>query len=162
VRYVIRERFFHLGEDSEITDEAGQAVYIVDGKVFSLRGTLLVTDTSATEVARIDHKLIALVATYEISLAGGRSAVLRKVPFTPFHQRFTIDVNDGGQLEMAGDLLNHSFEIARGDAVVATVSKHWVSLTETYGVEVADGEDDVLILASVLALDLALDREQRR
>jgi uncharacterized protein YxjI len=45
--------------------------------------------------------------------------------------------------------------------VVATVSKRWISLTETYGVEIAEGEDDLLILASVLALDLAEDRERQ-
>ena len=36
MRYVIRERFFRLGEDSDITDEQGRAVYHVDGKVLSL------------------------------------------------------------------------------------------------------------------------------
>jgi uncharacterized protein YxjI len=32
-------------------------------------------------------------------------------------------------------------------------------MTASYAVEVAAGEDDVLILASVLALDLAIDAE---
>ncbi len=36
MRYIIREKFFHLGEDSEITDEQGRLVLQVDGKVFSL------------------------------------------------------------------------------------------------------------------------------
>jgi uncharacterized protein YxjI len=30
--YVIRERLFRLGEDSDITDQAGQPVLHVDGK----------------------------------------------------------------------------------------------------------------------------------
>ena len=34
--YVIRERLFRLGEDSDITDEAGRPVLHVDGKVLSL------------------------------------------------------------------------------------------------------------------------------
>jgi uncharacterized protein YxjI len=51
--------------------------------------------------------------------------------------------------------------VRRDGAVVATVSKRWIALTETYGVEIAPGEDDALILASVLALDLAEDRERR-
>jgi uncharacterized protein YxjI len=46
--------------------------------------------------------------------------------------------------------------------VVATVSKQWFSLTDTYGVDIAPGEDDVLILSSVLALDLAEDREREQ
>ncbi len=35
-------------------------------------------------------------------------------------------------------------------------------MTATYAVEVTPGEDDVLILASVLALDLAIDAEHDR
>ena len=65
-------------------------------------------------------------------------------------------------LEMKGSLLDHDFTIWRGDRVVATVSKAWLTLRDTYGVEVAPGEDDVLILASVLALDLAEDREREQ
>jgi uncharacterized protein YxjI len=34
--YLIRGRFFRLGEDSDITDEQGRPVLHVDGKVFSL------------------------------------------------------------------------------------------------------------------------------
>jgi len=40
------------------------------------------------------------------------------------------------------------------------VSKQWFSMTETYGVDIASGQDDLLILACVLALDLAEDRER--
>ena len=43
--------------------------------------------------------------------------------------------------------------------MVATVSKRWLTMTASYAVEVAPGEDDLLILASVLALDLAIDAE---
>ena len=43
--------------------------------------------------------------------------------------------------------------------IVATISKRWLSMTASFEVEVAPGEDDLLILASVLALDLAIDAE---
>lgn len=69
--YLIRERFFRLGEDSEITDEHGRPVLQVDGK-------------------------------------------------------------------------------------------RWFSMRDTYAVDVAAGQDDLLILASVLALDLAEDEERTR
>jgi uncharacterized protein YxjI len=42
---------------------------------------------------------------------------------------------------------------------VATVSKRWMTVTDSYTVDVAPGEGHVLILVSVLALDLALDAE---
>jgi uncharacterized protein YxjI len=79
--------------------------------------------------------------------------------FTPFGERFLINVADGDDMEIEGDLFSHEFTIQRGGETVATVSKRWLSLTDTYAVEVAPGEDEVLILASVLALDLATDAE---
>ncbi len=61
-----------------------------------------------------------------------------------------------------GDLFSHEFTIDRGGHTVATISKRWLTLTDSYAVEVSPGEDDVLVLAGVLALDLALDQEQHQ
>jgi uncharacterized protein YxjI len=48
--YLIRERFFRLGEDSDITDEHGRPVLQVDGKVLSLRNRLILRDPQGREV----------------------------------------------------------------------------------------------------------------
>jgi uncharacterized protein YxjI len=162
MRYVIRERFIRFGEDSDITDEQGRTVYQVDGKVFSLRNLLIVRDAQGNEAARVQRKLMAFRPTYEISSNGEEMAEVRKKFFTPFHDEFTIDVPGPDDLEMVGNVFAHEYEIRRGDQTVATVSKRWISLTETYGVDVAPGEDDRLILACVLALDLAKDREREQ
>ncbi len=162
MRYVIRERFFRLGEDSDITDAAGQPVLHVDGKVLTLRDTLVLRDPAGQEVARVQRTLIALRPTYEISVGGQEVAEVRKHVFTPFGDRFTIDIPGPDDLELAGNLVDHEFTIRRGTQTVATVSKRWFTLRDTYGVDIAPGQDEVLILASVLALDLADDRERAR
>jgi hypothetical protein len=41
-----------------------------------------------------------------------------------------------------------------GGRVVAEVSKKWFAFTDTYGVDIADGEDAVLILASTVVIDM--------
>jgi uncharacterized protein YxjI len=161
MRYVIRERFFRLGEDSDITDEAGRPVLHVDGKVLTLRDTLVLRDPAGQEVARVRRRLLALRPTYEITAGGRELAEMRKHLFTPFVDRFTIDVPGPDDLELRGSLLDHEFTIRRGGRPVATVSKRWFALTDTYGVEIAEGEDWLLLLACVLALDLAEDRERR-
>lgn len=158
MRYVIRERFFHLGEDSDITDDSGRAVLHVDGKVLSLRNTLVLRDIPGNEVARVERKLLTIGTRYEISVHGQEIAEVRKQFFTPFREKYTIDIPGPDDLELSGNLLDHEFTVNRGGQTIATVSKQWFTLTETYGVEIASGEDDVLILASVLALDLAEDR----
>ena len=156
--YVIRELLFRLGEDSDITDQAGQPVLHVDGKVLSLHNRLILQDPAGREVGQVHRKLAALRPTYEITLGGKDVAEVRKHLFTPFGERFTIDVHGGG-MQIGGDLLSHEFTIARDGQTVATISKRWLTMTASYAVEVAPGEDDLLILASVLALDLAIDAE---
>ncbi|HUY75191.1 MAG TPA: LURP-one-related family protein [Ktedonobacterales bacterium] len=159
MRYVIREKFFHLGEDSVITDEAGNVRFQVNGKLLSLNNKLVISDPTGVEVATVHRKIIALLPTYEVERHGQNVAELRKHFFTPFVDRFSLDVPGEGDFEMVGSLLEHEYTIALGGQVVATISKRWVALTDTYAVEIAPGQDDVTLLASVLALDLAEDRE---
>jgi uncharacterized protein YxjI len=137
--YVIRERLFRLGEDSDITDEHGQPVLHVDGKVLSLRNRLVLRDPEGREVAQVQRKLVAMRPTYLISVAGQEAAEVRKRLFTPFGDRFTIDVPGPNDLEMRGDLLDHEFTIRRGGQPVATVSKGWFSMRDTYAVDIAPG-----------------------
>ena len=159
--YVIRERMFRLGEDSDVTDEAGQPVLHVDGKVLSLHHRLVLRDLGGREAGQVNRKLAALRPTYQISIDGKDVAEVRKHLFTLFGERFTIDVHGAGGMEIDGDLLSHEFTIGRPGQTVATISKRWLSVTTSYAVDVAPGEDDVLILASVLALDLAIDAEHQ-
>ncbi len=160
MRYVIRERFFRLTEDSDITDEMGRPVFQVRGHLFSIHGTIMMMDMGGNEVATVRRELIALRPTYHITRQGYELAEVRKKFFSPFVDRFTIDIPGPDDLYMTGSLFEHEFTIERGGEVVATVSKRWISLTETYGVDIAPGQDDALILASVLALDLAEDAER--
>jgi uncharacterized protein YxjI len=157
--YVIRERLFRLGEDSDITDDAGQPVLHVDGKALSLHSRLILRDPAGREVAQVHRRLAALSPTYEITIDGKRVAEVRKHLFTAFHERFTIDLPSAGDMGITGDLLSHEFTIQRDGQTVATISKSWLAVTTSYAVDVAAGENDVLILASVLALDLAIDQE---
>jgi uncharacterized protein YxjI len=160
--YLIRERFFRLGEDSDITDDQGRPVLHVDGKVLTLHDRLVLRDPEGREVAQVRRKLVAMRPTYQIVVGGEQAAEVRKHLFTPFRDRFTIDVPGPDDLEMEGDLFVHEFTIRRGGETVATVSKRWFTMRDTYAVDIAPGQDDLLILASVLALDLAEDREREQ
>ena len=160
--YVIREKFFGLGDDFEIKDDDGRVVYRVDGKVFSLRGRLVLEDPGGGEVATVERHLVALRPTYAVTIGGEKAADVRKHFFTPFRDKFTIDIPGPDDLEVTGNLLDHEYRIERDGDTVATASKRWFSLRDTYGVDIADGEDHLLILASVLALDLATAREEEK
>jgi uncharacterized protein YxjI len=155
--YVIRERFFSIGDDFDILDEHGTKVLHVDGKVFSVRNRVVIEDLSGAELASVHRHLVAMRPTYEIRIGGEKAAEVRKKLFTPFHDKFTIDVPGPDDLEMRGELLDHEYTIEQGGREVAAVSKRWLTVRDTYAVQVAAGQDPLLVIASVLALDLALD-----
>jgi uncharacterized protein YxjI len=157
--YVIREKMFRLAEDFDITDEAGQPVLQVKGKVVSLHSRVIVRDPSGREVAQVYRKLAALRPTYEITIVGEHAAEVRQHLFSPFREQLTIATRGGGHMDLTGDLLNHEFTIQRDGHTAATISKRWLSLTASYAVDIAPGENDLLILASVLALDLSVDQQ---
>jgi uncharacterized protein YxjI len=158
--YLIRERMFRLAESSDITDETGQPVLHVDGKIVSLHNRLILRDRAGHEVAQVHRKLATLRPTYAITIDGKNVAEVRQHLFTPFREKLTIAVPGDRDMEMTGDLLSHEFTIQRDGQTAATISKRWISLTDTYAVDVVPGGNDLLILASVLALDLAMDQQR--
>jgi len=70
-------------------------------------------------------------------------------------KRFKVDMKDGSpDMEISGNMLAHEYTITRGEQEVARVSKSWINIADSYGIEVAEGEDDVLMLSSVIIVDM--------
>ncbi|HEX2780039.1 MAG TPA: LURP-one-related family protein [Gemmatimonadaceae bacterium] len=154
-RYVLKQKLFSFGDDFRIRDEQGKEVFFVDGKAFSIGSKLSFQDLAGNELAFIKQKILNWSPTFEIWRDGALAAVVKKKLFALFHHRFSVDVPGPDDLEAEGDFLDHEYSFRRGGRTVATVSKKWFALGDTYGVDVADGEDDILILASAVVIDQA-------
>ena len=55
---------------------------------------------------------------------------------------------------MQGNILNHEYIIGEGRTKVAEVSKKWFRIANTYGVQIEPSQNDVLILAVTVAIDM--------
>ena len=86
---------------------------------------------------------------------GSSLATVKKAMITPLRDRFSIDVAGGAELSAHGNIVDHEFEIEADGTKVAEVSKKWFRVRETYGVEVAPGQNDALILAITVCIDQA-------
>ena len=74
-----------------------------------------------------------------------------------------VDTADGGQLEAVGNIVDKEFEIRSGGTVLAQISRSWFRMRDTYGVDVAPGQDDALILSVAVCLDrIHHDEEEHR
>ena len=155
MRYVMRQKLLAWGDDFEILHEHGQPAFLVDGKGISFGDQLSFRDLAGAELAFVKQRLLAWGPTYEIYRDGALVAVVKRELFSLFRHRFAVDVPGPDDLEAEGDFIDHEYVLRRGDRVVATVSKQWLSWTDTYGLEVAEGEDDVLVLASAVVIDMA-------
>ena|SRR5687768_381141 len=162
MRYQMREHLLSFGDDFTVRDDSGRDVYYIDGKAFSIGDKLSFQDMNGNELARIRQKLLSIGKTYNIELATGETVTVKKQLFTLFRAVFTVDVPGPGDLEAKGSFLDHDYTFERDGRTVATVSKRWFSLRDTYGVDVAPGENDVLILASAVVIDLCSHPDDKR
>ena len=160
MRFVMRERFWSLGGRYDIRDEQGNDAYYVQGKFFSIGDKLTFNDASGAELARIDQKLLSWGPTYEVSIGGRLAAIVKKKLFTFFRCKFMGDVPGPDDLEAEGDFLDHEYTFTRHGRAVARASKKWFSWTDTYGIEIANEEDVVLVLASAIVIDLACHEDK--
>ena len=155
MRYIMKQKLLSFGDDFYIKDENERDAFFVDGRAFSIGDKLAFKDMNGRELAFIRQKLLAWGPTYEIVRDGAIAAVVKKHVFALFHHKFSVDVPGPDDLEASGDFLDHEYTFTRGDRVVATVSKKWFAWTDTYGIDIADDEDQVLVLASAVVVDQA-------
>jgi uncharacterized protein YxjI len=153
MRYLMKQKLLAFGDDFVIRDEHGRDAFFVDGKAFSVGSQLAFKDVQGNELAYIRQKIFSFGPTYEIHRGGQLAAVVKKQIFSFFHHRFTVDVPGPDDLEAEGDFFDHEYTFRRGGRVVAAVSMRWFSFSDTYGIDIADGEDAVLILASAVVVD---------
>ena len=152
-KYRMREKLFAIGDDYWIEDEAGDRAFKVDGKALRIRDTLVIEDPSGAELFSVQEKKLHIRDTMEIERAGHTVATVKKALITPLRERFSIEVEDGNDLEAKGNITDHEYKIERDGDKVAEVSKRWFRIRDTYGIEVSPGQDEALILAVAVCID---------
>lgn len=159
--YKMKQKMLCFGDDYIIRDENDREVYYVDGRAFSLGDKLSFQDMQGNELAFIRQRLLAFGKTYDIS-RNGQVTTVHKHIFTFLRCKFDVDLPGPNDLEASGSLLDMEYEfLTESGQVAATVSKRWFSFRDTYGIEVADGWDPVLILASAVVIDLCCHGDRR-
>jgi uncharacterized protein YxjI len=164
MRYVMKQKLWSFGTKFIIKDENDNDQFLVNGKVFAIGDQLSFTDLAGNELAFIRQKLFAWGKTYEIYHNQQLFAVVKEnwLPLPSY--RFTVDVGaDGagpGDMEIQGSFGAHEYTFTEAGRQVATVSRSWFTLADTYGVDVATGTDPVLILACTVVVDMCVAKHK--
>jgi uncharacterized protein YxjI len=155
VHYQMRQRLVSIGDDYWIETDTGQRAYKVDGKALRLRNTLIFEDPAGHKLAKIQERVARIKDSMEIEDDDGhRMAMVKKALITPLRDRWTVKIGDGPDLEIQGNVLDHEYTVTDGRKPVATVSKKWFRVADTYGVEIDADQDPVVVLAATVAVDM--------
>lgn len=153
-RYQMREKMLSIGDDFWIEDESGRRAFKVDGKALRVRKTLTIEDATGAELMRIQDRPVRVREVMQVEDASGATvATVKKAKISPLRERFSIDLAGGGQMSAQGNFTDHEFEIESGGTKVAEVSKKWFRVRDSYGVEVAPGQNVPLMLAVTVCID---------
>ena len=151
----MKQKVWSWNDSFTIKDENDQPYATVEGQALSFGDKLAFLDLDGTPLATIKEVVLSWGPTYEIHRGGGLAATVKQ-NLTFLRSKFTIEAG-GDELIASGDFSEHEYSVERGGQTVATISKTWFSWSDTYGIDIVEGEDVILLLAATVAIDCMLD-----
>jgi uncharacterized protein YxjI len=154
-RYKVRQKLISIGDDFWIENADGKRVFKVDGKILRIRKTLVFEDMNGRKLCQIKERLLTIKDTMIVEDPDGKDiAIIKKALIAPLRDKWNVNVKGGEDLVVQGNILDHEYAVKQGRRQVAQVSKKWFHITDTYGVEIEEGRNDILILAIAVAIDM--------
>ena len=158
----MRERLFAVGDDYWIEDANGRKVFLVDGKAMRVRDTFELKDASGRVLVRSRQKLLSLRDTMVVERDGEQLAEIRRKRLSLLRNHYRVALADGGtELDVSGRIADREFAVEYDGELLAVVSRRWLHIRETYGIDVVreDADPALLIAVAVCVIHLA-ERER--
>ena len=154
-RYQMRQKMVAIGDDFWIKNQDGDKVYKVDGKALRVRDTLNFNDRQGQTLCKIQERKLRVKDSMKIEGPNGEDlAMVKKALITPLRDRWVAKIGNGPDLDVQGNIVDHEYTIKADGRKVAEISKKWFRVRDTYGVEVAPDQNDIVILAITVAVDM--------
>jgi uncharacterized protein YxjI len=159
VHYALRQKLVSFGTNFTIEGEDGSR-YEVKGEPIAFLDKISIQDADGNELVHIDLTIDRWRGVYEIHRSGRLIADVRRKLFAIFPRHgFTIDTDGTASLEAVGDFLDLEYFIKRNGRQIARFTKQWFHLSDTWGIDIDDKEQDHVFLLA-LAVIIARARER--
>jgi uncharacterized protein YxjI len=155
-RYVMRQRIMAIGQDFFINDASGQPKFKIDGKVRLVKESLKFRDMQGNLLYQLSEKVLRIRESFDILKPDGSlAAKVHNAIVDPLREKFTIEIPGGESMITRGKVIWAQYDIFRGNQQVAKISKQfsWIG-RDQYVVDILPGQDDCLILAVTVVIDM--------
>ncbi|MBQ7541168.1 MAG: LURP-one-related family protein [Clostridia bacterium] len=156
MKLYLKQKFFSWKDRAWVKDETGADRYYIEGKVFSIGKKLWIMTPSGEQIAFVRQKIPSFLPRFIVEIGGQEVAQITK-KFTLFKPTYVIE---GLGWEVQGDFFAHDYTVSEGMRTIIAIHKHWMSWGDSFELDIADGTDEVMALAVVLAIDAVMDAQQ--
>lgn len=160
MRYRFRRKYFSFRTDFAIKDEDGETAYTVVTALLSFGDSISLTRLDGSVAAKIEQKLMSWRALYEIEREGTPPAILKSRGW--FRRGYALVVEDGPTYQIRRGVWGASYRFRRDGVRVGLAWLPRFSFRREFVVDVEPDGDDVLILASTIALLKIRERAAQR
>ncbi len=157
VVYRMKAKLIDVGNDYRVETTHGRAVFQVDGKAVRVRDSFTMRDAGGQVVAQMKERVARVRDTMTIDLPGLPPATIKKAKVAPMRQRYVIEADDVGTIDVQGNVVDHEYTFERQGQPVAEVSRRWMTVRDTFGVQVEQSGDAALVIAATVAIDAMSD-----
>ena len=161
MKYLVRDKIFAIGDDYWIEDEHGRGAFLVDGKALRLRETFELKDPSGRVLITLREKMISLRDTMTLERDGNPLATIRKKRLSLLRNHYQVRMADGTELDVSGRILDREFAVEYDGELLAHISRRWLRVRETYGVDVVREEVDHALLIAVAVCVIRMAEKER-
>ncbi|MFI9774242.1 LURP-one-related/scramblase family protein [Streptomyces sp. NPDC051956] len=161
MRYEVRERLFALGEDYWIEDEQGHKAFLVDGKAMRLRDTFELKGPDGRVLIDIHEKMFALRDTMVIERGDEALAKIKRKRLSLLRNHYRVELIDGTELDVSGKILDREFVVEYDGEMLAHISRRWLRVRDTYGVDVIREDADPALIIAVAVCVIHLAEKER-
>ncbi len=161
MRFLVRDRLLGIGDDYWIEDEHGRRAFFVDGKAMRLRDTFELKDTQGRVLIDIRQKMFALRDAMVIERDSEPLATVRRKRLSLLRNHYKVILYDDTELDVSGKILDREFVVEYDGELLAHISRRWLRLQDTYGVEVVREDADPALLIAVAVCVVHLGEKER-
>ncbi|MFE6526586.1 LURP-one-related/scramblase family protein [Streptomyces sp. NPDC057794] len=161
MRFLVYDRLLGFGDDYWIEDEHGARVFLVDGKALRLRDTWELKDPQGRVLVDIHQKMLALRDTMVLQRAGEPLATIRRKRLSLLRNHYRVSLADGSELDVSGKILDREFAVEYDGELLAVISRRWLTVRDTYGVDVVREDADPALLIAVAVCVIHLAEKER-